>query len=139
MIQFKRMSLELRSTMSEPNSALRLFLRHCPDSIGFFLDQCLFTLCQDQVNKSHIMRDVFDPLMKHCDAQIQGEIYHDFFTTNIDVPNTATADDEVKFKFEAFRGVYDLMVVTEKGRWVSLLRKNFKLKDTAYIVSRMPL
>ena len=66
-------------------------------------------------------------------------IYHEFFTTNIDVPNTATADDEVKFKFEAFRGVYDLMVVTEKGRWVSLLRKNFKLKDTAYIVSRMPL
>lgn len=66
-------------------------------------------------------------------------IYHDYFRTNIDVPNSAWAEDVAKFRFEAFKGVYDLRIVTDTGRFVRLLKKNFRVKDTSYIISRQPL
>jgi hypothetical protein len=58
--QFKEMCNEFRLTMDQPDSALRLFLKHSPDCVDRLLNKCLVSGdgdCEGQVGGSGTLRN----------------------------------------------------------------------------------
>ena len=60
--------------MTEPNSALKLFLKHTPDALEHLFDQCISSFCETE--------------------QVQGKIFYDFFL--FQPPTQATQEEEYK-------------------------------------------
>lgn len=77
MMEFKKMSRELQVTMQEKNSALKLLLKHCPDSVDYLFSNCVTTMCN------------FD--------QIQGRVYFDFFLFQGPEPSEAAKRSSAEF------------------------------------------
>lgn len=64
------------------------------------------------------------------------EIYHRSFRTNVEVMNVGKADDHLTFKFKAFRGIYDFVLVDDEGQFVKSIRKNYKVDEDVLLIEK---
>ena len=64
------------------------------------------------------------------------ELYHKSFRTNIEVMNIAHAEDQLTFKFKAFRGIYDFTLVDEEGKFVKAVKKSYRLDEDVLLIRK---